>query len=77
MKKIEVLGTGCPKCQKTAKVIKKEIAETGLEAEVVKVEDLDEIVNRGVMITPAVMVDGELKCKGKVPGSEEIKSWFE
>ncbi|HLV09010.1 MAG TPA: thioredoxin family protein [Halanaerobiales bacterium] len=76
MKKIEVLGSGCPKCKRTAKLIKKEIENAGIEAEVLKVEDLDEIVNRGIMLTPAVMVDGELKCEGKVPAAKEIKSWF-
>lgn len=77
MKKIEILGTGCPKCQKTTELIEKEIEEAGVEAEIVKVEDLDEIVARGVMMTPAVMIDGETKTEGKVPSSSEIKSWFE
>ena len=76
MRKIEVLGTGCPKCQKTTELIEKEISEAGVKAEIIKVQELDEIVNRGVMMTPAVMVDGELKCEGKIPGSKEIKSWF-
>jgi len=76
MKKIEVLGTGCPKCQKVTEVIEKEIKEAGFEAEIVKVKNLDEIVNRGVMMTPAVMVDGEIKCEGKIPSAKEIKSWF-
>jgi small redox-active disulfide protein 2 len=76
MKKIEILGTGCHKCQKTTELIEKEIKEAGVEAEIVKVKNLDEIVNRGVMMTPAVMVDGVLKCEGKIPAANEIKSWF-
>ncbi|MFW6238820.1 MAG: thioredoxin family protein [Halanaerobiales bacterium] len=77
MKNIEILGTGCPKCQKTTELIEKAIQETGIEAEVSKVEDLDEIVERGVMMTPAVMVDGETKVEGSIPSVDEIKSWFE
>lgn len=77
MKKIEILGTGCPKCQKTTKLIEKEIKAVGIEAEIVKVVDLDEIVERGVMMTPAVVIDGKTKVEGKIPSSSEIKSWFE
>lgn len=75
--KIEILGTGCPKCKKTTGLIEKAIAEAGVEAEVEKVEDLDEIVERGVMMTPAVMVDGETKVEGSIPSIAEIKFWFE
>lgn len=77
MNKIEILGTGCPKCQKTSELIKKVIKETGVEAEIVKVEEVDEIVDRGVMMTPAVMIDGETMVEGKIPSAKEIKSWFE
>lgn len=77
MKKIEILGTGCPKCQKTTELIEKEIKEASVEAEIKKVEDLDEIVERGVMMTPAVVIDGETRVEGKVPSASEIKSWFE
>ncbi|MEC9488275.1 MAG: thioredoxin family protein [Halanaerobium sp.] len=75
--KIEVFGTGCAKCQKTVDMVKKALEEAGVEAELSKVEEVNEIVKRGVMITPAVMVDGELKVEGKVPGIDEIMSWFE
>lgn len=77
MKKIEVFGTGCSKCKKTRELIVKEINKAGVKAEVFKVEKMDEIVNRGVMLTPAVMVDGELKCQGKVPSEKEIRTWLE
>ena len=76
MKKIEILGTGCPKCQKTTELIEKEIEESDVEAEIVKVEELDEIVEKGVMMTPAVVIDGETKVEGRVPNADEIKSWF-
>lgn len=77
MRKIEVLGTGCAKCKKTTELIDKEIENLGVDAEVIKVENIDGIVSRGVMMTPAVIVDGEKKSGGKVPSAKEIKSWFE
>ncbi len=73
--KIEILGTGCAKCKKTKEAIEKVLKENGKEAEVVKVEDFETILNYGVMITPAVVVDGEVKIAGKVPTEEDIKEW--
>ncbi len=75
--KIEILGTGCPKCKKTEKNVKQVIDELGIQAEIVKVEDLQDIVNRGVMMTPAVTVDGEVKIAGHVPSPNEIKKLLE
>jgi small redox-active disulfide protein 2 len=71
--KIEVLGTGCAKCRATEKVVKKAVEELGIQAEVVKVEDLQDIIDRGVMMTPAVIIDGEVKIVGHTPTVEEIK----
>ena len=72
--KIEILGTGCPKCKSLEKSVKKAVEELGIEAQVIKVENIKEIMNRGVMMTPALYVDGEAKAVGKVPGIEEIKN---
>jgi len=72
--KIEVLGTGCAKCRATEKVVKKAVEELGIQAEIVKVEDLQEIIDRGVMMTPAVIIDGEVKIVGHTPTVEEIKN---
>ncbi len=72
--KIEVLGTGCPKCHKTRENVKAALSEVGKDAEVVEVKDLKAIVGYGVMLTPAVVVDGDVKFAGKVPSVEEIKS---
>jgi len=77
MKKIEIFGTGCPNCQKTEKNIRNVIEELGLDAKIVKVQDMNKITERGVAITPAVAVDEDMKVSGKVPSEEEIKSWFE
>ena len=71
--KIEILGTGCSKCRATEKIVKKAVEELGNQAEVVKVEDLQDIINRGVMMTPAVVIDGEVKIVGHQPTVEEIK----
>lgn len=75
--KIEILGTGCSKCKLTEKIVKKVVEELGTNAEVVKIEDLQEIVNRGVMMTPAVVIDGDVKIVGHVPSAEEIKKVIE
>ncbi|MFH1013205.1 MAG: thioredoxin family protein [Thermoplasmatota archaeon] len=71
--KIEILGTGCPKCKATEKIIRKVLDELKKNAEIVKVEDLQMIVDRGVMMTPAVLVDGEVKIVGHVPSEHEVK----
>jgi small redox-active disulfide protein 2 len=71
--KIEILGTGCPKCKALADAVTKAVADLSLQADVVKVTDIDEIVNRGVMLTPALVVDGEIVAVGKIPSTEELK----
>ena len=71
--KIEVLGPGCSKCKATEKIVKKAVEELGIQADVVKIEDLQDIINRGVMLTPAVIIDGEVKIEGRKPSIEEIK----
>jgi small redox-active disulfide protein 2 len=71
--KIEILGPGCSKCRATEKIVKKVVEELGVQAEVVKVEDLQDIINRGVMLTPAVVVDGEVKIEGHKPTVDEVK----
>lgn len=71
--KIGVLGPGCPKCKKVFENTKKAVRDLNLAAEVVKVEDIKEIVDAGVMLTPALAVDGEIKSVGKVLSVEEIK----
>ena len=64
---IKILGTGCPKCNKLEALVKEVVAETGVEAEVSKVSDVKEIAKTGVMLTPALMIDGDVKLTGKVP----------
>ena len=71
--KIEILGIGCPKCKATEKNVRKAVDELGIQAEIVKIDDLQEIVNRGVMMIPAVFIDGQAKIVGHVPSPNEIK----
>ena len=71
--RIEILGTGCPKCEALAKNVETAVRELGVEAEVVKVTDIVEIANRGVMMTPALSVDDDIKLVGKVATVEELK----
>ena len=72
MKKIEVLGSGCPKCHKLESMVKGAVAKHGLNAEVTHVYDLNRIVDYGVLVTPALVVDGKLKISGKLPGEKEL-----
>lgn len=71
--KIEILGTGCPKCKKLALNAEEAVKELGINAEIIKVTKIDEIMNYGVMITPALALDGNVESSGKVLSIEEIK----
>ena len=73
---IKVLGPGCPKCKQTEKNVKDAVAETGVDATVEKVTDVMEIAGYGVFGTPAVVIDGDVKCVGKIPSKEEIAAWL-
>ena len=73
---IKVLGPGCPKCNQTEALVKEAIKESGLDAVVDKVTDIKEFSKYGVFMTPAVVVNGEVKCVGKVPKKEDIKEWL-
>jgi small redox-active disulfide protein 2 len=73
---IKVLGPGCPRCEQTTKAVKEALAESGIEAQVEKVTDIKEIMQHGVMSTPAVVVDGQVKSAGKVPEKTEILAWL-
>ena len=73
MKKLQILGTGCPKCKKLTENAEAAAKALGLEYELVKITDINEIISFGVMATPALAVDGEVKAAGKVLSAEEIK----
>lgn len=72
MKKIEILGSGCPKCHKLESMVKEVVAKHGIEAEITHVYDVDKILEYGVMLTPALVVDGKVKISGKLPSEKEL-----
>ena len=71
---IKILGTGCPKCKSLDKVTRKVVEEAGLEANIEKVEDIMEIMKFGIISTPGLVVNGEVKVSGRLPSEKEIKS---
>ena len=74
MKKVQILGTGCPKCKKLYEAVQQVVKEHGIEAEVTKVEDINEIMKAGIMMTPALMIDGVVKVTGRIPKPDELKT---
>jgi len=70
---IKILGTGCSKCKTLEKLTREVVEQNGIDASVTKVEDIMEIMKYGVMSTPALVVNGEVVIKGRVPSAEEIK----
>lgn len=74
--KIQILGTGCPKCKKTVENAEKAVETFGANAEIVKVDKIQDIMDFGVMMTPALAIDGDVKVSGKVPAPEQIVEWI-
>jgi len=74
MKKIQILGTGCPKCKKLAENAEAAARELAIEYELEKVTEINEIMKFGVMVTPALAIDGQVKITGKVSSTEDIKA---
>lgn len=75
--KIEILGIGCPKCKKLNQLAEEAINELGVSAEIIKITDINKIIDYGVMVTPALVIDGEVMVAGKIPSKEEITKWIE
>lgn len=73
---IKVLGPGCAKCKQAEEIVRQAVAEEGVSANIEKVTDIMKIAGYGVFGTPAVIVDGEVKCVGKIPKKEDIKTWI-
>jgi small redox-active disulfide protein 2 len=74
--KVQIYGTGCGKCNMLEKAAKQAIKEMGVNAEVVKVNDINQIVEAGILATPGFAVEGEVKSMGRVPSNDEIKKWI-
>ena len=73
---IKIMGPGCPNCQKVAELVQSSVEELGVDAQVEKITDFQEIAKAGVLSTPAVVINGNVKCVGKVPSKNEILSWL-
>jgi len=73
---VKVLGTGCPKCKKLYEEVQKAIAAAGVNANVEKVEDIRKIMEYDVMMTPALVIAGEVKASGRVPQVSEMVQWI-
>ena len=76
MKKLQILGSGCPKCKKLAEVAEQAAKALGIGYALEKVTDINQIMSFGVMMTPALVVDGMVKCVGKIPADAELKSYL-
>ena len=74
--KIEILGTGCPKCKQLETNARKAVEEKKIKAEIIKVTDIAKIIEYGVMSTPAIVIDGEVKCYGRIADVKEIIKWL-
>ncbi|MGC8924015.1 MAG: thioredoxin family protein [Candidatus Micrarchaeia archaeon] len=74
--KIEIFGTGCPKCKALEENARKAVSELRAKAEIVKITDIGKIVEYGILSTPAIAVDGEVKAYGRIVEVEEIKKWL-
>jgi small redox-active disulfide protein 2 len=74
--KLEILGTGCPKCKKLMELVSEVVAETGVPAEIGKVDQINDIMNYGVMLTPALAIDGKVVVSGRIPSKAEIRQWI-
>jgi len=72
MKDLKILGTGCPKCRKLEAMVREQVSKQGIEAEISHITNLDEIMEYGVIMTPALVVDNEIKISGKVPSEKEL-----
>jgi small redox-active disulfide protein 2 len=76
VKTITVYGPGCMKCQKAVEVVKQAVEIAGIQAQVVKVSDVQAMVAAGIMSTPAVAVDGVVKLAGRIPKADEVREWI-
>lgn len=77
MRKLQILGTGCPKCKRLAQAAEEAAKELGIEYELERISDLNEMMKFGVMMTPALVIDGRVVAAGKVPSAGEIRKMLE
>jgi len=73
---IKVCGPGCANCTKAESIVREAVAEAGVDARILKISDFAEMAKLGVLSTPAIVIDGKIKCVGKVPGKKEVLAWL-
>jgi len=73
---IKILGTGCPKCKTLEEVTRKVVKDNGIDANITKVDDIIEIMKYNIMVTPALVVNGKVVAKGRIPSADEIKQFL-
>ena len=73
---IKVCGPGCANCTKAEAIVKEAVADSGIDAQILKISDFTEMAKLGVLSTPAVLINGQIKCVGKVPTKEEVLEWL-
>jgi len=73
---IKVCGPGCANCTKAESIVKEALATAGIDAQVYKITDFAEMAKLGVLSTPAIVIDGKIKCVGKVPSKSEVMEWI-
>jgi len=74
---MKILGTGCPKCKKLNELVEEAINDLGVSVEIIKVTNINKMIDYGVMVTPALVIDGEVKVAGKIPNKQEVTQWIE
>ena len=73
---IKVCGPGCANCTKAEAIVKEAVADSGIDAQILKISDFAEMAKLGVLSTPAVLINGQIKCVGKVPTKNEVLEWL-
>jgi small redox-active disulfide protein 2 len=69
---IKILGTGCPRCKKTLDIVTEVLEENKIDAKITKVENVNDIINYGIMLTPAIVINEKVKCSGVIPGKDDV-----
>ncbi len=75
--KIKILGTGCAKCKKLEEMVREVVSDLGVDADIVKITDLNEILEYDIMMTPGLVVNGDVVCSGRLPKKDEIRNWLQ